>query len=90
MSRAIDGSEQYKLSLSQSQGFLWNQDLFVSKYQQRMSSGSTADEEEQLSANEVKLHIIYPDELAIEDTSSEEEDNNEYDDPKSTARSNRW
>jgi predicted RNA-binding protein with PUA-like domain len=55
-----------------------------------MSSGSTADEEEQLSANEVKLHIIYPDELAIEDTSSEEEDNNEYIDPKSTAKSNRW
>lgn len=55
----------------------------MSKYQQRISSGSV-DDEDKLSAKEVKLHIIYPDELAIEDSSSEEEDD-DYVNPKSDA-----
>lgn len=53
----------------------------MSKYQQRLSSGSF-DDEDKLSAKEVKLHIIHPDELAIEDSSSEDEND---DNPKSDA-----
>lgn len=98
MGRTLDGSEEYKLSVSSSQGtflytptlylvfflfitlyiltthkgFLWNQDLFVSKYHQRLSASASpggAAESASYSSSTgtvgrpVEVHEIYPDEV---------------------------
>lgn len=42
LGRTLDGAEEYRLSVGASQGFVWNQDLFASKYHQRLSVSSAS------------------------------------------------